>query len=437
MKINIRGNRIWLPKRMQIKLSDSFIEIELKEGNKKQGFLTKLTKDGRFVIPKDIRNYLKLKFNDEIQIRVKKILNKKRGKRFTKNNKFDMLSFIPVKTMSGFDILVLEEENKLQLWYSTKGRPGEIIINRFLPFEFSRLLGYYQAEGGKLKLNKRRGRDLSFTNKSAGMIEDFIALSKNLFDLKLWNATIRYNPNVNKKELNRVKSLLIKFGLNSKKIKLKAADRIANYTIRLWISNSILAEVIFNTSNKIRKYLIRLKLDSVNKIIYMNYLQGLLAGDGNFRLWVDSKGSHHSRIQIFEGKLDYVNDYKLLLEKLDIKGGIRKDKIKNLYTFDKYTNWSDLLKIFDLNLLSYSSLHQSHLIKAILNHKKYRALKYLIRLPKTFSKDYFMKINKLNRLYANSWLRDRVEEKLLERIGNDKWVLTSEAENIKNILSKI
>jgi len=169
----------------------------------------------------------------------------------------------------------------------------------------------------------------------------------------------------------------------------------------------------------------------------MNYLQGLLAGDGNFRLWVDSKGSHHSRIQIFEGKLDYVNDYKLLLEKLDIKGGIRKDKIKNLYTFDKYTNWSDLLKIFDLNLLSYSSLHQSHLIKAILNHKKYRALKYLIRLPKTFSKDYFMKINKLNRLYANSWLRDRVEEKLLERIGNDKWVLTSEAENIKNILSKI
>ncbi|MCJ7816262.1 MAG: hypothetical protein MUP55_00230, partial [Candidatus Aenigmarchaeota archaeon] len=204
-KVNIERNRIWIPKEIQEKIFGKFIEISIRKNQKEMSFLSKMNKDGRIVIPYKYAEYLQLnKRYDVARIEIEVIRNRKRGSNLFRVKSFDVLSFVPQNTISGFEILAIENNGKLNLWYSTKGRPNNVQINRFLPMNFSRLLGYYQAEGGKPKLMKRRGRELSFTNTSIEIIGEFIDLSKSMFNPELWNATIRYKEGVNKSEIDKL-----------------------------------------------------------------------------------------------------------------------------------------------------------------------------------------------------------------------------------------
>ncbi len=360
--VNIKNNRIWLPKSIQKTIGNQFIEIKIGD----ICFITKLTKEGRFFIPKELRwNIL----NEPTKIQFSILKNIYRPKKFILNNKIDVLSFIPEKILSGFDILALEEENKIKLWYSTKGRPNDITINRFVPLEFFRLLGYYQAEGGKVKLRKRRGREINFTNADMGLIEDFLKYWGYLVNLNLCKCTIRYNPQLNYEKIIEVEDKLISIGIKAENINDKQAKRIKEYTVRIWITNSLLAEIIDSMMNEVRKYLIGSKS---NKKLIVYFLQGLLAGDGNFYSTRDRKGCLHSYLRVFECNGGFVSDYRKLFESLGINGKIKKIKNKNLYIFELFVNWAYLLKILKLGLLEKSPENQKRLENAIKQHRGYK-----------------------------------------------------------------
>jgi len=438
--IEIKGNRIWLPKNFQDTFRSYFLEIELKKQNKKQKFFTKITKDGRFVIPKEIRENLELKKNEKLCLKIRPILNNKFNRDFFQNDKIDVLAFIPVKTMSGFDILTVERKKKLYIWYSTKGRPNEIELNRFLPISFLKLLGYYQAEGGKPKLQKRRGRELSFTNKSLFIVKDFIKLSKSMFRTDLWKVTIRHNPNVPKDEIDNLKLELTNLGINTNNISSQVAERISHYTIRLWITNSLLFEILFSMMNKMRKYLVSSQFNHSNRKLCALFTQGLLAGDGTFHYWIDKKGSLHSNIGIFEANEDYMKDYQLLLNKFQVYGNFKKHRTKNFYIYSVFTNWNSLLILWGLKLLI-SPHHRESLKKTILRHKRYRSMKYLRFLPNEFTTSWFRKTFDVSYPYTISYLRDRMNENILLKIGlknnENMWKLTDYGKILKNIISTL
>jgi AbrB family looped-hinge helix DNA binding protein len=438
--IKIKSNRIWLPKSLQSTFRSHFLEVELRKQNKKQKFFTRITKDGRFVIPKEIRESLELKNNDKLWIKIRIILNNKFKRDFFQDDKVDVLAFVPAETMSGFDILTLEKNRKLSIWYSTKGRPNEIEVNRFLPISFLKLLGYYQAEGGKPKLQKRRGRELSFTNKSLFIIKDFIKLSRSMFKTDLWKILIRYNSKVPKNEIDNLKLELTNSGINPNNINSQTAERISHYTIRLWISNSLLFEILFNMMNKIRKYLVSSGFNHSNRKLCVLFTQGLLAGDGTFHYWIDKKGSLHSNISIFEANEDYMKDYQLLLNKFQIYGNFKKHPTKNFYIYSVFTNWNSLLTLWGLKLLICPH-HRESLKKTILRHKRYRSMRYLKFLPDEFTTSWFRKTFDVSYPYTMGYLRDRMNENILLKVGlknnENMWKLTNYGKIIKNIISTL
>ncbi len=438
--IKVRGNRIWLPKEIQKKIKGNFFEVKIRKSKRNSNFITILTKDGRFVIPKNIREFLKLELNDIVNAQIMEIKNKKRKIAFFKNGRFDMLAFIPNKTMSNFKVLAKEEDPLIHLWYSTKGRPKEIKIMRFLPLEFARFTGYFQAEGGKPKLEKRRGRELSFTNKSPKLIEEFLRLSKYLFDCSLWNATIRYNIVLKISEIEKISKLLEENGVSKEFIKAKNAKRISSYTVKLWISNSLLAETVSNMTECLMRYLTNNKWDIIKKDSCIYFLQGLFAGDGNFYSWKDKKGSLHSRFQIYEGKKKYIEIYKKLLSRFGISGKIVKEKNKNLFIFRSYLNWNNLLTILDCGMFKYSE-HEASLKKTIIEHKKFKAMKHLIKIKDKISVNFLGKITNRPNYYSSSWLRDRGKEGIIRKIGKRGnayvWELTMNGKKIKGILNKL
>lgn len=360
--VNIRNNRIWLPKNIQKIIRERFIEIRIKN----VVFVTKLTKDGRFFIPKRLRKNIS---NKPSKIKILVLKNLERPKKFTLNGKIDVLAFVPQKTLSGFEILALEEKNKLRLWYSTKGRPNEIVISRFVPLKFIRLLGYYQAEGGKVKLKKRRGREINFTNANFDLIEDFLGHFKDLVDIELCKSTIRYNSKIRQYKISEIKNKLISSGINEENIRSKQARRIKNWTIKIWITNSILAETMNNMMNKFREHLFK---NDVNKELLVYFLQGLLAGDGNFYSSRDKKGCLHSYLRVFEFSDEFINDYREIFKRLGINGKIRKAKDKNFYIYEFFVNWGLLLKLLKLGLLKKSLPNHKRLVNAIKQHRSYK-----------------------------------------------------------------
>ncbi len=434
MKTKIKNGRIWLKNLNEFK--GRFIEIFIANKDKEASFITFLSKDKRIYIPIKIRETLKIK--DEVNIvKIKIIENKKRRKFLLKNNLMDLISVIPEKTLSGYDIVVIEKDDSYLCWYCTQGRPKELLIKKEIPGVFLRFLGYYQAEGGKPKLTKRRGRTLSFSNTKFEIIKDFFKLSENLLDKNLWNATINYNKKIERKDIEDLILKLKELGIQKDKIKIHPREKIKNYSIILWISNSILAETIDNLNNKSRDLILKTK----NKALFENYFRGVIAGDGNFFSYRDKKGSLHSWLSIYEEKEHYILRYKEILEKYGLNGKIRKDKDKNLYILVILANWEKLLNLLKYDIFLYTPKHKDRLLWTIKNHKKYRALKYLTKLEDKFDIKDIKNISNKNYSYAAHWIKKRKREDIIlpkEIIENrQSWELTDKGKEVRKILRLI
>jgi len=349
--IEIKGGRIWLPITIQEHISNKFFKIYIED----RSFITKLTKDGRFFIPVEIRNKLNIFDGKKCNIDIELLESLEKPKYFLTDNYIDLLFFVPEKTLSGFEILILEEgTDKVRLWYSTKGRPNEIILNRFVPLEFVRLLGYYQAEGGKRVLTKRRGRELNFTNTSLDIIFDFISLSKFIVDIHEWKISVRFNENIEIEELANLIKIFTDLRIIDKNIHISQAERISRYTIKLWITNSLIAELIFNCMDEIRKYLANSDSDQTNLLLASYFLQGVIAGDGNIYCVKGRKYSLHPRLCIFESNEGSLRDYSILLQKFGIVGNYVKRRNKNYFIYSGYINSHNLRNVLSYRLLNYS-----------------------------------------------------------------------------------
>jgi bifunctional DNA-binding transcriptional regulator/antitoxin component of YhaV-PrlF toxin-antitoxin module len=439
MKLRVNNGRFWIPlnylKNACVENSD-FVNIKIRKGNKIISFISKISeKDKRITIPKNERKILQLKKKDFINVTIKKIKNEKRTKKFIKHGKIDLLSFVPMKTLKGYEILACIQGSNLLLWYySEKGRPKEIILKRFSNLEIARFLGYLQAEGNKIprKIPKRRGLELSFTNKSLSMILDFLNLSR-LIGLSSndWNAQITYNINFSIRKVNKQKKLFSKLtSIPLKNIGLRSSDRVKEFTYKLWISTTILFEVVNAMMNKMRKYLI----NNYNKMLLKYFTQGLLAGDGNFNYY--KKKSLHIRLSLFESNKEFIEDYSKLLEKFELKGKIRKVKNKNLYVLDIPINWNELITIFKNDLLVKSPENYKKLIESFNLHQKTKTHSYLILFKSGKSLEEFKNLVGWKTSRAKRWLMYRRRDGMIRK-ANKKYFLTKKGLKIVNILIKL
>jgi hypothetical protein len=434
MEVKIKRGRIWLPNSKNLR--GKFIEIYIENGPKQTSFIAVIPNDGRLHIPIGLRKQMNLIENVCIS-KIVILKNKERTKQIIKNDKMEILSMIPKRTLSGYEIIVTDKNEKYLCWFCSQGRPKEITIAKEAPLEISRFLGYYQAEGGKPKLRKRRGRTLSFTNTKLEIIEDFLKLSESIIDKNLWSLAIRYNPSISKEGVDKILEKMKCLGVCKEKIKMNPAERLRTYSLVLWISNSILSETVNNMNEKMKKIL----AEEGNEELFKNYFRGVFAGDGTFFSYRDKKGSLHSWSSIFEAKKNSINSFEKILKKWGLDGRIKKCKNKNLYVLRIINNWEKLLKLVQYDIFRQAPRHKEKLFWTIKNHKKYRALKYLIKLNKEFNQRDIKELSNKDSSYAAHWTQDREEEGIIKRVEKQKeerlWGLTEKGINYKTILGSI
>lgn len=429
MILEVKKGRIWIP--YNKKLRGKFIRLHIKNGVNEEKFICVIPRDGRCYVPKEIREMMRIRERVEV-LKIEEVINIKRSESMVVKRWMDTSSFIPEKTLSGYDIIATNDKGKYLCWYCAKGRPLEIRIDKKLPFYFSRLLGYYQAEGGKAKLTPRRGRTLSFTNTKLLLIKDFLELSKHLIDVREWNASIRHREDLEKETIQNLIRELEKWGIC--RIKVRKTVRIREFSVTLWISNSLLAEIIQYANVKIREVI----KEKRSVEIFEEYFKGVIAGDGTFYSYRDNRGSMHSWIRIFEGDEEIMRSYKELLENYTFKCRIFKDTRKKMYILHINANWDILLSCLEHNLFCFAPHHKQRLLWTIKNHKRWKTLKYLRRVNNCFDTKDFKKISGKDTSYTIHWLEDREKEGIVKRNFGDKTnILTEKGRKVKALLESI
>ncbi len=432
LKLVYKGNRIWVPAQIQNKINNGFLEIGITTNIGTKFFVTYFTKGRRIIIPKKCREALQLKKGQIITMHIKKVEAAQKPTKMLNGNSIDLLYFLIQKTMSGFPICCRCYKNNIFLWYPAKGRPKEIVFNRYVSKSFAKLLGYLQAEGGKTILKRRRGREFSFTNKSLTIISDFLQLSKTFIDISLFNATISINPKFN--QVKKVKSFLIKLGIPNKNIFTRKIERVKEFTIKLWVTNSLLAEFCYNAMNEIRRYLTKSNPD---KDILKFFLQGLLLGDGNVYCYRDKNNSLNVRLQIFESNEQYIKDYEKILSHVNIKGKIKKSKARNLFILTSYLNWRSLIEI--MQIFPKDSKQFNILAYALKSHRKYRVLSYLNIMNSKFTTLELQNSIRRNGYFIMRLLKSMEKSGIVRRVSGKNnqecWELTDFGKTIKNIVS--
>ncbi|GBE20278.1 hypothetical protein BMS3Abin17_01016 [archaeon BMS3Abin17] len=430
--INKRVVRIQIPTKIYKKIKNNFVKINV-NGTE---LIDKITSEKRFVIPKE----QKIIFSNQNIVKIEIIKNKKRKKKsFIVNKKIDILNWLPEKNREEVKINIIGNKDNLTCFIKNfKGRVRQVIIKKYVPLEFCRLLGYYQAEGGKEKIiKKRRGREVVITNTNLDLVKDFIFLSKYLIDASNWNAEIKLTKRNELKEKFIIKEL-IKLGVKKNKIKIRKEKKLKDFSIRLSICSTLLSDIILNFMNCIRKKLIeRRPLGKNYKIMYINFMQGLFSGDGNYNTFKNKDGGTHHRLIFYEGNKNYAIDYQKLLRNEGIKSNIIKIKDKNLYIIRTTLNWELLLLLKELNLFDYHKKHKEALVSSIKSHKRYKSNKYLIKLGDNFNIKQICEVSNKSKVICYNWIKKMVNNNLIVKNKINDWSSSLGGKRIKGILKNL
>jgi len=430
--------RIKVPSKIHHEIKNDFVRIRI---NKNIEFLYKISEEKRFVVPKALTNKINFLGNNLIEITNIKLLKQQKDETIVKNGKINLIQIIPKKMRSGSPISILIKGDELICFCkSFRGALRKIEIKKGVPLEFCRFLGYYQAEGGKeKKINKENGRQVVFTNTNANIIRDFIILSKKVIKEELWNIEIKLKKRNRKKEEN-LKNMLEELGINKKDIKIKIERNLRDFSIRLYICSTILSDIIIGLMETIKDYLIdesTLLTNKSNLKMYVSFIQGLFAGDGNYNAYQNKLGGVHHRLIFYEEDYNYALQYKKLLEKAGIGSKIIKIKNKNLFIVRATLNWELLLLIKELELFDYHKSHGASLKKFIKIHKSYRSHKHLVYLGDNIDIERIQELIKKERVICYNWIKKMVDRGVMIKKDRGLWKLSEKGERIKKVLSKI
>lgn len=439
--LNAFNSRFFIPRaiRAQEKIYlEDFYEIKLKYGHKVARFLIYLGGfDERVRIPKDISNWLGLKKNSRIVLMaVSRIVRPPPPNKPIHGDCIDMLFFIPHKTYSRLPVICREyrenNEEFLECWYRSKGRPLELLLRRHVSANFSELCGYYQAEGAKQKLRSRRGRPFLFTNSKERIIRRVVA---GLYELGIRPDSIslyaRYNAEKKKAALRRINQLASELKLQKGRVRASPASRIASVTFNVVVNNSLFGETIMGAMDYFRKRFAK-KIRGSEISLCNKFLQGLFDGDGS--LFVSWSKSLHIRMMLHEGNRNYADDYKKILDNMGVHSSLVKDSSKNLYKLTINGNWKVISQFLKANIFILNEKKQSVFLNAIREHERFDTLKPLrcFMASKEISTGELRTRTGWTYGWVASWLKRRKKEELIrlvrkkktDGIVNNVWCLT-------------
>lgn len=324
-KLNVSkaGNKflLYIPIRVKEKLPFSkgeIIKINLYLKNKSLPLITKY--NSIITIRKKIAEKLGIKERGKIRITLEKFSEIKRPSKMFFENKVDLLYFLPKKSQKGseisFEELTIEGESFLRVFsMHSRGSSKEILLKRFVePRIFGGLLGQIQAEGTKSNFNV-----IEFCNKNLLELKDFIRYLESL-NIKKENLFVKldYHP-IFEVNLDQISKDFINTAGISVNYKSVSNGRSKGYGFKIILRNTVVSELILNSLKGTRKILEKEPLKGNLLTLAEGYLSKILCGDGTFELTSMNRKKFQARVKIYDGNLNFLKHYLILLSKFGFK----------------------------------------------------------------------------------------------------------------------
>ena len=338
-----------------------YVKIYVQHNGREESFLSKF--NYLITLRRPLINKLDLKKDDIVKLKIEKaILSERTGDLFNKN-KIDLLHLIPFENRLGFKILVNEfsrnNEIWLRIWYCFKrGSCKQIEIKRFIDIiKFGRFLGLIQSEGTKENINV-----IEFCNKSIYEHLDFLEY---LEEIGIFKEEVigkfDYHPRI-----KNIKEIIQDFEKITKiKIRYIVSSPTSGggYGFKIIFRSRLFREIIINSLKIIKDLIKDRSSDSRIKLLRDSFFSKLLNGDGNLELIRKEGRKPLLRLKISDGKLEYLKEYKKIMEVYQLNPQISEKYIfvrsyidykfaKELISMDAFKNNPNYSKLLSyLNLI--------------------------------------------------------------------------------------
>lgn len=319
MKIKKMGKDrlvLYLPKSLRENIEFNFGEIvnlEIQKGNEKAISIFKF--HYLISLKKEIVSSLNLKEKDAVNIIINKSVSSNNPLKMFKDGKIDLLFFTPEKTRKESDVFVevIEKNSEVYLRlcsFHKRGSSSQIEIKRFIDTNlFGKFLGQIQAEGTKSFFD-----GLEFCNKSLHENLDFINFLEYLGipSNKIFTK-VDYHSNIKNidDEIKKFQKI-IGYKINYKSLNLKSRG---GFGFKVIVRNTILSEIILNALNLLRTALVENRWDKNFNNFANGFFAKILNGDGSFEIITKNRNVPQARLIIYDGNLNYLEDYKIIMEK--------------------------------------------------------------------------------------------------------------------------
>jgi hypothetical protein len=328
LNVSKAGNKflLYIPIKFKEKLLFSkgeLIKISLYLNNKYFSLITRY--NSIITLRKKIAKELKIKEGCKIKTTFEKFSEIKRPSKMFFENKVDLLYFLPKKSRKGskisFEELIIGRESFLRVFsIHSRGSSKEILLKRFIePRIFGGLLGQIQAEGTKGNFNV-----VEFCNKNLLELKDFIQYMEHL-NIKKENLFVKldYHP-IFEANLDQISKDFINATGISVNYRSVSSGRSKGYGFKIILHNTVISELILNSLKRIREILEKEKLRGDILVLSEGYLSKILCGDGTFELTSRSRKKFQARVKIYDGNLNFLKHYLILLSKFGFKSYINE-----------------------------------------------------------------------------------------------------------------
>ncbi|HIG96812.1 MAG TPA: hypothetical protein HA230_00480 [Candidatus Aenigmarchaeota archaeon] len=370
------------------------IEIELRRNGKKCFIISKMNYN--IVLRRLVEKKLELNSNDKIQLRIRRIYNIDRPKEMLYDGFVDLLYFVPTDIIA--KEFITKDEKWLRLWQShERGSSRQIEVRRYIKIEpFGKMLGQLQAEGTKKPIN------VEFCNTLMSEHKEFSSVLK----------------------LIGIDTILVRYISKN------------NYLlIKTMVRSSILATVLLNAMNEVRKILVEKEFDKELEILVNAFFSKVLIGDGTID--INRRKVPNVSIKIIDINKKHLEDYKSIMVKLGfrpkidfqhilVKSSCSFGNLLYLYkirAFENSNNWNKLLVSIAMVLESRRLITNSRFIE-------------LLKLER-FDSIYLKKKYNVLLRSANDWLNNKEKGGYIKRVDNRspvKYILTPKAIELANTL---
>lgn len=328
--------------------------------------IRKILEDFIVSLPRSLPLETNSEINIEIITHIKPEEGLERPKEPMSNGLVDLNHFIPLKTIHGKDIFVIDDEDQIFVWFPVGGGVKHIHINKFVDQEMLfETIGFLWGDGSTENV-----RSIRFTNSEPSTLLNAVNLFEGIgIDRKTWKVQVIWSgPKEPSEEIKEKCKNFWVDKLNLPKENIKSvlwskgkSNKTINGSARIFIDNAVLFEIFVNGILKWCKE--EIDKQDLNTPTLRWLLRGIMAAEATPCLFNDSLRRVEFSFDPHSNELDFFTE---ILTRLGITHSKPEFGRHNRFNVD---GWKNFFRLFMIDAFKLHKKKNRAFVRGFINHR--------------------------------------------------------------------